>query len=103
MVFAYVKLVPLVRMKLVDARSIDRLEHSLKEINKKFSSNKKASDLISLVEEVQVKLKDNEFLDEVAFSVDFKDKEFIENESRLIQMEKDLKTKSKPGERSLHN
>ena len=71
-------------MKIGDNRSIDKLEQSLREINKRFSANKKATELVQFVEETLLKMRETDFLDEVSFSLDFKDKELVENENNII-------------------
>ena len=80
-VFQYVKIAPLVRMKLSENRSIEKLEQSLKAISKNFSADQKAKELLILVEETLTKLKDCDFLDEVNYSLDFKDKELVQHEA----------------------
>jgi hypothetical protein len=62
-------------MKLDENRSIERLEQSLKAINSKYALNKKANDLLSLVEDTIYKLKDLNFYDEVSIYQAVKDKE----------------------------
>lgn len=70
-------------MKLSDNRSIDKLEQSLKALNNKFSTNKKAKELIIAVEETLIKMKETDFLEEVNYTLDFKDKELVQQESLL--------------------
>ena len=49
-------------MKLDDHRQIERLEQSIKALFVKYSPLKKASDLVILIEDVLLKIKDFTFL-----------------------------------------
>jgi hypothetical protein len=46
----FVKIASLVRAKLDDVRSIDRLEQAIRMINTKYANNKRATDLVQLTE-----------------------------------------------------
>ena len=61
----FVKLAPIVRFKLDDFKSIEKLEQSLLTLSQKYAAPKNASDLIQALEEALGKLKDDKYLDEV--------------------------------------
>ncbi len=80
MVIHFVNLAPLVRMKLDDLKSIDKLEQSLINLNQKHSANKKATELLLAIEDSLKKLKDPNYVNEVNQYQATRDKEIFENE-----------------------
>jgi ABC-type enterochelin transport system substrate-binding protein len=61
----FVKLAPQVRLKLDDSKSIEKLESALLTINQRYMTDKRASDIMALLEETLEKIRDPTFHAEV--------------------------------------
>ena len=61
----FVRLAPDVRKKLDDSKSIEKLDNALLIINQRFMTDKKATDILNLIEDTLEKIRDPVFHQEI--------------------------------------
>ena len=61
----FIRLAPEVRRKLDDSKSIEKLENALLVINQRHMTDKKATDLLNLIEDSLEKIRDPSFHQEI--------------------------------------
>ncbi|CDW91821.1 serine threonine-protein phosphatase 4 regulatory subunit 4-like [Stylonychia lemnae] len=95
LLIVFVRLIPQIRLKMDEYKSQDKIDQILNQIMQKYSSKIVGRELVSLANEIQQKIREPEYLDEVMIYQNVKDKELYENELRLSTIEREEKDSSK--------